>query len=317
MINTEQLNFENLLVQLEADDYPIGQYGAMMHIYETQCAYTTIYQNLMSEALINQSDQGKSDTMTLIGFLTKLIDGLIHLIVTGIKKLVMIFKRFSARAKDVYMNNTEFLKKYGARLNKIKDVMVNVEGYSMSNSNIIAKATMVGSESEYIFDAAKMIILEGKPYFSSHNDIDRKINKTRLKILESSNSSLVDSNNSFREAVKRKYYGDFKTRTYAVYEALDHMARYESSLSSVKSANELAVKQGNHDIEELNRLKRLMKGNSMYRNTRELVEQFNMLSKYRTQTMQDCIYVFETVMRYIDDTNLQAKAICILALQQN
>ena len=316
MLQENVLSFEELLVRTPPNKYEISAHGAMMNIYETQCAYINIYKQAMSEAIL-LSDESTNSIKKLMEIVGKLIDGLIRLITMAVKKLVGIFKLFQARAKDVYMNNKDFMHKYGAKLSTMGNISVDVEGYDMDASKLISKAVTIGGESQSIFGDAKMIILDGKKYFDENNTLSDKLEELRLLMLNSDDPRLVSNTDAFKKAVKDKYYGEFKTRTYSVNDALNQIRNYTNNVASIRSMNDAATRQGNRDIEELNRLKKLMKGNSSYQNPKELINQLNMLIKYRTQALQDTIYVFETVMQCIDDTNIQSKAVCILALQQN
>jgi len=299
---------------------------AYQYMVELSQTHASIMKNLLSEATVSfftNTDQGKSGISKLIGYIAAFIDGLVKLIEFAINKIKALFKHFSARAKDVQMGNAEFIAKYGARLQAIEYAVVNFEGYPM-NGEISSYGGEIGMMSGSNYSDLKAIILDGNKAFKDSNDISVQVARNRYSILggnEFVTNATSISDNDFKNALVNKYYGQKGYYSYNVHDAVNMIKNYRIQYENIKHLNDLAQTNGNNDIRELQQLKNLFKSRTIQGRLGlvkdDLVEQLNMLSRYRTQTLQDSILAFGVILKFVDDMNLQAKAICIKALQEN
>lgn len=320
-------SFYEVFRSVKPSKYDLGVDGALKHIEETKMFY-----NILTEALVKDYDAIKEDfstseldrsndasAKTILGYILKFIEGICKLIDFFIRKIVGIFKRFTIRAKDVYLDNSRFLEKYGKKLHRIESATVEFFGYGMNNDLTMPSMT-TSMASQSIYQDAKLIILDGKKVFEDNDTVDEYISKNRFLLLGDEHyisATRFINDKDFQEAIKFKYYGAQKNLTYTVADALNVMHEYSGNVSNIRSLTEMTKKQGDSDIRELKILKNMAKNNLAYKDPTAVVKQLSMLSKYRTQAMNDQVYTFEVLMKYIDDSNLQAKSICIKALMEN
>jgi len=320
-------SFYEVFKSTKPSKYDLGVDGALKHIEETKMFY-----NILTEALVKDYDAIKEDfstseldrsndasAKTILGYILKFIEGICKLIDFFIRKIVGIFKKFTIRAKDVYLDNSRFLEKYGKKLHRIESATVEFFGYGMNNDlTMPSMTTSIASQS--IYQDAKLIILDGKKVFEDNDTVDEYISKNRFLLLGDEHfisATRFINDKDFQEAIKFKYYGGQKNLTYTVADALNVMHEYSGNVANIRSLTEMTKKQGDSDIRELKILKNMAKNNLAYKDPTAVVKQLSMLSKYRTQAMNDQVYTFEVLMKYIDDSNLQAKSICIKALMEN
>lgn len=320
-------SFYEVFRSVKPSKYDLGVDGALKHIEETKMFY-----NILTEALVKDYDAIKEDfstseldrsndasVKTILGYILKFIEGICRVIDYFIRKIVGIFKKFIIREKDVYLDNSEFLKKYGNKLHRIESATVEFFGYGMNNDLTMPSMTTTMA-SQSIYQDAKLIILDGKKVFEDNDTVDEYISKNRFLLLGDEHyisSTRFINDTDFQEAIKFKYFGAQRNLTFLVADALNVMHGYSGNLASVKSLAEMIDKQGKADIRELKILKNMAKNNLAYKDPTAVVKQLSMLTKYRTQAMNDQTFAFQMLIKYIDDINLQAKSICIKALMEN
>ena len=324
----ESKSFHDIFRSVKPSKYDIGIDGALKHIEETKMFY-----NILTEALTRDYEAIKEDfstsseldrsndasIKTILGYILKFIEGICRLIDLFIKKIVGIFKKFTIRAKDVYLDNSRFLEKYGKKLHRIESATVEFFGYGMNNNLIMPSITTIMA-SQSIYQDAKLIVLDGKKVFEDNDTVDEYISKNRFLLLGDEHfisTTRIINDKDFQDAIKFKYYGAQKNLSYTVADALQTMSQYSGNVANVKSWTEMIKNQGDADLRELKILKNMAKNNLAYKDPTAVVKQLAMLTKYRTQAMNDQIYTFEVLMKYVDDSNLQSKSICIKALMEN
>ena len=324
----ESKSFYDVFRSVKPSKYDIGIDGALKHIEETKMFY-----NILTEALTRDYEAIKEDfstsseldrsndasIKTILGYILKFIEGICRLIDLFIKKIVGIFKKFTIRAKDVYLDNSRFLEKYGNKLHRIESATVEFFGYGMNNDLTMPSMT-TSMASQSIYQDAKLIILDGKKVFEDNDTVNEYISKNRFLLLGDEHfisATRFINDKDFQDAIKFKYYGAQKNLSYTVADALETMAQYSGNVANIKSLTEMTKKQGDADLRELKILKNMAKNNLAYKDPTAVVKQLAMLTKYRTQAMNDQIYTFEVLMKYVDDSNLQSKSICIKALMEN
>ncbi len=298
---------------------------AILYMAETYQVHATVMHELLPLSINLESNElTATDTLkTLTTYFYKFINGLCKIIEFAINKIKALFKIFSARAKDVQMGNADFIAKYGPRLERISYAKVNYEGFNMG-TEITSMGNEIGLISGANYSDLKMIILDNRKVFNSPDDIDEFVSKNRFAIL-SSNQYITNtkylSDEAFKNELYYKYYGRKGHYMCDVHSALDVIKGFRIQYENAKRINDLAIINGNNDIKEIEKLKSIFKSRTISGRLGiakdDLVEQLVMLSKYRTQTLNDSINAFGVILKYIDDANLQAKSICIKALQEN
>ena len=296
---------------------------SFVYMAEAHDNYISIMKELLPESLLMQEAVDLDTVRRLFHYFCKFFDGLAKIIDFAISKIKALFKIFQARAKDVQMGNSDFIAKYGAKLERIAHVAVNLEGFRI-NTEITAYGNEIGMLAGANFSDLKMIVLDGKIAFNNTDDIDAAIAKNRFSILGSNEyitNSRYLSDVAFQDELHHKYYGRKLNNTYIVHDALNVIKNYRFQYENAKRLNDLTVTNGNNDIREIEKLKSLFKARTISGrlglDKDDLVQQLSMLAKYRTSTLNDSIYAFSVILKYIDDANLQAKSICIKALQEN
>ena len=320
-------DINELLNNIAPSKYEISTEGAILHMIEQSKFVRAInraidldYNTLREETTYGELKDAFY-SRNFFKFVFKLIDALIGIIAKGIKVIAAITKKFLYRASEVDKSNTEFLKKYGDKLDSIKNITVSIDNGYKINENISDISLAIESISYDFFSEAKSLLMKGKLAFANEDDITNKIINARCKILSNlsynSDAKSLIMDRYWRDEIKNACFGDKTVVTYSVDTLMDVIKSFDKSKNFVKILSSKVTGRYKTDIDELNGLKKIMQGNPAYSNNTELIEQFKLLNTYRTQTMNDVIYTYETLLLYIDQINTQSKAMCIKALQAN
>ena len=297
----------------------IGAIESLQHIYKTECFYTSLTNNLLSESgSVFSYEDGR-----VVFHFGNLIDFTIKLLSYICKQLKVILKAITVKANDVNLDNSRFLYKYGARLNKLKSLEYEMDAYNIDVvfNNPILHATNVGFNTKVSFDNARSMLLDGKKIFKTNDDLNNLIAETRAKMLGRDNKSYLISDEAFKDMIEFGFGDKNSKRLATIGLALQMINSYDDRMKKLKIMNTNYITQAEQDIKELNRLKALLgdKNTKISRNMsgEDLKWQFDMLIRYRKQTMNDCMLIIGTLSEYIGNANKQAKSICIRALQEN
>jgi len=325
-INT-QTDFDRLLESVKESKYSISIDGALMHMYDEQCFLNAINRAITLEAKSilkeNQTLDGIKDaynSKNWFKLIFKLIDALIAIIAKGIRVLASIVKKFLYRSSDINKSNAEFMLKYGKALKAIGNYTVSIDGYNMEK-DLTGMAMSIENSSDSFYRDAVISITGGNPVFVGRDAFLDKIAENRSAMLNSieynTTTETLKKDREWQSEVRYACFGEKRKYTYEVDNALKTISEFNHNKDFVRKLSEKANTNCNEDIEALNNVKKIMSNSTEYSNSNELVEQFKILNRYRTQTMQDTIYLFTTLMEYIDTINRQAKSICIIAMQEN
>lgn len=307
--------FYNMVNESIVSKYDIDYSGALMHIYESELAYNSIIKSIQLDYM------RESEVTDLGGFVIKLIDGLIKLIKMLIEKIISLFKKFSARSKDVDLNNNKFIEMYGRRINRIDPrVKISIEGYEMDAQRhvITGNAIAMSGTNAYLHAKDKILgqhLFSVVRYFKNKEDLNSKLSEFRHALLEEPSKSSSVSDKEFADSLIYKFYGKKQKQDFLLDQATDTIRAHGLYVNSVKTATDLVRRQGDADIRELERQKSDVKRNTI--SDKAAIEQLQMLMNFRNKIMQDQLLALQTLMKYVDDINRQAKTICIKAMQEN
>ena len=267
---------------------------------------------------------GKDRMLSIIESTIEMIKKIIAFMLDTIKK---IWKWFTVNSRDIYRSNTAFLAKYESKLADMlnKDVIIN--GYAMNKdiSSIINNLTAESRMGSNNINIAN-IILGSDFKLNSKSDVDYYVNQNRDDILDlsvigsrSSNKNLYKSSLDFKTAIIQTLYGPQHLVAHSVNTALNIIKDYNVRIIMLNDTKNFIEEYGKRDIENLDNLKlKIMQGkviSSQYKP--EIANQFNYLVEYKQRTLADFILTFEILAKYINDMNIQAKTICIRALQDD
>ena len=305
--------------------YAVNKYEAMMTTYDIYQENIKLIKELNSDVIALQEES--RDAFSVARVIFKVINALIGLYRMAKEKIIRLFKIFSVRVKDVYMDNDKFLNKYGAKLNRISYANVSFDkGYKMDMSNVTS-GSEVGVLTSYNFTDLKMIILDNKKVFTDDKNINYWVSQNRAAILGGTTyitnvHEIKDED--FKSELNNKYYGTRGPTTYSVSDAMNVIKNYRSMYNSVSNMKTIYETIANREIKELEKIKQIASSNSSSKKlfrTRDtgntLVDQLSKLSQYRTATLNDSIIAYQVILQYIDDINLLAKSVCIQALREN
>lgn len=306
--------------------YDISCEGAILHMIENNRFMEAINKaiDLDYEALKEESNidalKNSFNSKSFFSLIIKLIDALVGIIVKGVKIIIGITKKFLYRSSEVNKSNADFLNKYKDALNNIASVSVTMDSYKI-NDNLNNISIAIENLSDGFFAEAKGLIMDGKSVFADRHDMVLKLADNRYDILSNfgygADVDALASDRKWRSEIEFACFGKKFKQTCSVYDALNVINGYDKNRKFVENLSARVKKKCDNDIADLNRLKSLIKGKSLYSNDKELIEQFKLLNTYRTQTMNDLVYTYEVLLKYIDTINTQAKSFCIKALQEN
>lgn len=302
----------------------VSSADALLATYDIYQENNKLIRELISEPLLEKSEFG---VISVASIIVKIVNGLVGIYKKIKEKFKSLFKIFSARAKDVYLDNDKFLSKYGSKLNRISYAEVSFDkGYSM-DINKVNKANEIGMLTSSTFSDLKMIIMSNKKVFDDTKDINYYVTKNRAAILGggdyiTNTNDIQDS--IFKSELNNKYYGTRGRLLYTVSDAMNVIKNYKSMVSTASNMKNMSENMANKEIKELEQIKKLVSDKAAtkkFARTREaansMVNQLTKLSQYRTKTLSDSIIAYQVILQYIDDINLLAKSVCIKALREN
>ena len=267
---------------------------------------------------------GKDRVLDLISQTIELVKKIIAFVLESINK---IWKWFTINSRDIYKSNTTFLYKYEEKLSKLLNVDITLNGYAMNKdiSTIINNLTAESRLSSNNINIAN-IILSDDFKLKSKEDVDFYVNQNRDDILDFSvigsrtkHKNAFKSNLDFKTAMIENLYGPQHLVTHSVNTALNIVKDYTVRIILLNDTKKFIEEYGKRDIENLDKFKyKIMNGkiiSSQYKP--EIINQFNYLVEYKQRTLADFVLAFEILAKYINDINIQAKTICIRALQDN
>lgn len=301
--------------------------------FNEECA--VIKSDLINESMLvtGALSVGLSALPLLIGidniakFLSSVIESIIAIIKLLLEELKKIWKWLTIHANDAYASNNTFLYRYGAKLDRISNVEVIMEGYDMTTdimrivNNLSVEAKTSNNDIGYINS-----ILLGNPKFKTRDDVLLQVNKNRAEILDidiiGSSGSMeryVKGLDNFDQVLIDKIYGYKHNITYKVADAINIIKNYDQRISTLTATSKVIDEQSNKEIKYLSLMKdRLISSKFVIKNARkDMVDQFNLLVEYKQRTLNDFLMAFRCISQYINDINTQAKVICIKALQEN
>lgn len=263
----------------------------------------------------------------VVDFIRNVIDSMIRLMKYLVEQLKRLWKWITISARDVNSNNNQFLSKYGAKLSKMMDVSVILDGYDMSAnimamaSNLAVEIRLAGNDVDFITNT-----LNGDYRFNNHEDINAMINQNRADILDvdrigskSGSMNGIRSDDDFRKAFISRLYGYKHPMTFTVADALSIIKTYGSRIAAIVDANKNLEEQGSKDIDKLALLRdSFVSGKLVQAEVKgDIVQQFNWFIEYKQRALNDYVMAFQVMTQYANEINTQAKAVCIKALQDN
>ena len=324
-LNNSQDTFTKFLESVETSPYDLAMNGALMHIYNEQRFLDAIngsiaveYKDLLETSTVDDLKDAINEK-NILKAVFKLIDVLISLISKGLRIIMGIAKKFLYRASDVNKDNKVFLSKYKKSLKAIDNHSVDIDGYSM-DKDLTGIAMSIENSNDDFFRTAVTKVTGGEEVFIGPDSLLEKISSNRSTILNSINYNadqhMLKRDKEWQSECRFACFGSERSLTYSVADALAVIEKYNNNKDFILKISEQVKHNCDRDIKELENLKKLMKGSNLS-NSKALVGQFQLLNRYRTQTMQDAIYAFTTLIEYVDVINKQAKSICIIAMQEN
>lgn len=283
-------------------------------ILETEEIYSKAKCDILSEYTFLSASNRKITPKDIISFAIRMLDAIIEVFASAIRFLRRAIRKFVVSARDSSLGGKAFLKKYGDELKYILNYSVNFEGYDMSSMTDMYKNINFIKSLADISDV-KASIVNGTKVFSTENDCTARIISNRCKMAGTSSTGTVQNAGEFKKALKTMYFGEKKKRRYDVRNAYDYINGYMQHITSIEDACDQFTKLAESEIKELENLKKLISANPSP--NMDMVEQLNLLVKYKTSVNNDCMIAFEVMMEYINACFTQSKAICIVGLQEN
>lgn len=267
---------------------------------------------------------GKDRIISMVSEAIEIVKKIIAFVLDSVRKL---WKWFTINGRDIYKSNKAFLSKYESKLSEVlnKDILIN--GYAMDKDistiiNNLTAESRLGSNNINIIS-----IVIGEDFkLKTKEDVDFYVNQNRDDILDFSvigsrtkNKNLYNSTIDFKNAMINSLYGPQHLVSHSVNSALNVIKDYEVRIVMLKDTKNFIEEYGKRDIENLDRLKfKIMNGRYISSHYKpEITNQFNYFVEYKQRTLADFILAFEVLTKYVNDMNIQAKSICIRALQDD
>lgn len=310
----------------EATPYDLSTDTAILYAESQRNFIETINAHIMLEYDIfdfKDDTVGAFSDRNLFSGVRKLLSALSKLLMRVLEIIFGITKKFIASARDIYLNNQEFLKKYKLRIISLsnRDKYVKYNGYSMDNMfNLETTARFANDQVIDCYERLMNLTRAEQVLNLSELDVYGSwIVGQRNKILDKLNYNnryrLDVTDTTFARALNDALFGDRKKRIYNTDAAVEFLEQYDGLSSIIKKLNSSASKTLAVELKEIEKLKKKFESYKTD-NAKALIHQCVMLNNYTRMATNDVISAIGIMIEYLDKMNIQAKQICITALQK-
>lgn len=304
---------------VQESPYALGLEGGLMHVYENECNFNSIMKAAGLAELKYYKETGGDLFLQEAGAASGLIQRFVAFFKKMIEKVKQIFKKFVMKISSFVSTDSKFVKKYK------KEVFKNFKEFNftgwkrlVNNADNVESALDLGSLPSG--EALKAdIIANTKNGFSKMNDdqITAKADEQRGEVLKTSKVEADD----FTDELHKALYGDNKEEfKVSSSDCALCFSIIENTKKSIKTAedNEKKVTDSiNSWIKQLEKANDLLSDKVDEKNSESINTKMagitSMANLYRAYG-NIATAAFSALIGALKDSNRQAKAICVKAL---
>lgn len=305
---------------VQESPYALGLEGGLMHVYENECNFNSIMKAAGIAELKYYKETGGDLFLQEAGAASGLIQRFVAFFRKMIEKIKQIFKKFVMKISSFVSKDKTFVKKYK------KEVFKNFKEFNftgwkrlVNNANNIESALDLGSLPSGEALKADTIANSKIPYDKMNDDqITAEADKQRGEVLKISTKIEADD---FTDELHKALYGDdkeeFKVSSSDCALCFSIIENTEKSIKAAEDNEKKVTNSINGWIKQLEKANDLLSDKVDEKNSEKInTKMAGITSKANLYREYGNIATtaFSALIGALKDSNRQAKAICVKAL---